>query len=165
MWKDRKVPQEGWCCKVYLAKGRKACLSPHLYTRDLDAILTKIGEDILENNEKYQSDIDELISLYAKTTPSRVDYSGEIKKLSADMAKIDAKKDKVLELYTEDDISKDEYLESKDKLDKDKKKLSAKIEALKKEQSEADDHTSILEEVRKELSLAGKSKKTALEVA
>ncbi|MEE1224917.1 MAG: sporulation stage IV protein A, partial [Clostridia bacterium] len=165
MWKDRKVPQEGWCCKVYLAKGRKACPSPHLYTRDLDAILTKIGADILENNEKYQSDIDELISLYAKTTPSRVDYSGEIKKLSADIAKIDAKKDKVLELYTDDDISKDEYLESKDKLDKDKKKLSAKIEALKKEQSEANDHTSILEEVRKELSLAGKSKKTALEVA
>lgn len=165
MWKDRKVPQEGWCCKVYLAKGRKACPSPHLYTRDLDAILTKIGEDILENNKKYQSDIDELISLYAKTTPSRVDYSGEIKKLSVDIAKIDAKKDKVLELYTDDDISKDEYLESKDKLDKDKKKLSAKIEALKKEQSEADNHTSILEEVRKELSLAGKSKKTALEVA
>ena len=165
MWKDRKVPQEGWCCKVYLAKGRKACPSPHLYTRDLDAILAKIGEDILENNEKYQSDIDELISLYAQTTPSRVDYSGEIKKLSANIAKIDAKKDKILELYTDGDISKEEYLESKNKLNKDKNKLSAKIEALKKEQSEVDDHTSILEEVRKELSLISKSKKTALEVA
>ncbi len=166
MWNDRKVPAEGWCCKVYLSKGRKnGCKSPNLYTRDLNAILTRIGEDILENNEKYQSDIDELLSLYTETTPTRVDYSGEIKKLSADISKAEAKKSKVLELYTDDDISKDEYLETKSKLNDDIAKANIKIEALKKEQADANDHTSILEEVRRELNSLIKSKKTALEVA
>ncbi len=164
MWKDRKIPQEGWCCKVYLAKGRKGCKSPHLYTGDLDAILTKIGEDILENKDKYQSDIDELLTMYAETTPARVDYAGEIKKLSIDTAKIGAKKDKILELYT-DDISKDEYLETKNKLNKEPEKLLQKMEALKKEQADSNEQTSLLEEARKELSDIKKSKQSALEVA
>ena len=165
MWKDRKVPQEGWCCKVYLAKGRKECKSPHLYTRDLDAILTKIGEDILENRDKYQSDVNELIAMYAEATPTRVDYVSNIKKLSIDMAKIGAKKDKILELYTEGDISKEEYLETKNKLNTELEKLSQKAEALKKEQANSNEQTSLLEEVRKALSDIQTSKQSALEVA
>lgn len=165
MWKDRKVPQEGWCCKVYLAKGRKECKSPHLYTRDLDAILAKIGEDILENKEKYQSDIDELLSMYAQTTPTRVDFAGDIKKLSSDMAKIGAKKDKILELYTDDDISKEEYLETKNKLNSELEKISQKIETLKKEQADSNEQTALLQTVQKELNDIQKSKKSALEVA
>lgn len=165
MWKDRKVPQEGWCCKVYLAKGRKECKSPHLYTRDLDAILAKIGDDILENKEKYQSDIDELLSMYAQTTPTRVDFAGDIKKLSSDMAKIGAKKDKILELYTDDDISKEEYLETKNKLNSELEKISQKIETLKKEQADSNEQTALLQTVQKELNDIQKSKQSALEVA
>lgn len=165
MWKDRKVPQEGWCCKVYLAKGRKECKSPHLYTRDLDAILAKIGEDILENKEKYQSDIDELLSMYAQTTPTRVDFAADIKKLSSDMAKIGAKKDKILELYTDDDISKEEYLETKNKLNSELEKISQKIETLKKEQADSNEQTALLQTVQKELNDIQKSKQSALEVA
>ena len=82
-----------------------------------DLFYAQNQEEILENNQKYQSDIEELISLYAQTIPTIFDYSGEIKKFSSDIAKIDA---------------------------------------LKKEQSEANEHTSVLEEVRKGLSLAGK---------
>lgn len=165
MWNDRKIPQEGWCCKVYLAKGRKECKLPHLYTRDLDAILTKIGEDILENKDRYQSDADELISMYAKTTPLRVDYAGSIKKLSSDIAKVEAKKDKVLELYTDEDISKDEYLETKNKLNKEIEKISQKIEKLKSEQASLNEQTLLLQEARRELSNIHKSKKSALNVA
>ena len=165
MWKDRKVPQEGWCCKVYLAKGRKECKSPHLYTRDLAAILTTLGEDILENRDKYQSDVNELIAMYAEATPTRVDYVSNIKKLSIDMAKIGAKKDKILELYTEGDISKEEYLETKNKLNTELEKLSQKAEALKKEQANSNEQTSLLEEVRKALSDIQTSKQSALEVA
>ncbi len=165
MWKDRKKPQEGWCCRVYLAKGRKECKSPHLYTRDLDAILTKIGEDILENKDKYQSDIDELLAMYAETAPTKIDYASDIKKLTADKTKIEAKKDKILELYTEDDVSKEEYLETKNKLNTELEKLSQKIEALKKEQADSSKKTSLLKEVRGALSDILRSRQSALEVA
>lgn len=165
MWKDRKVPQEGWCCKVYLAKGRKECKSPHLYTRDLDAILTKIGEDILENKDKYQADIDELLSMYAETTPNRVDYSREIKIMISEIEKINSKKDKVLELYTDNDISKEEYLEMKNKLNAEAETISQKIELLKQEQAETSEQTTFLEKVKSELKSIITSKKSALEVA
>ncbi len=165
MWKDRRVPQEGWCCKVYLAKGRKECKSPHLYTRDLDKILRKIGEDILENKSKYQCDIDELIKMYGEASPGRVDYSAEMKKLSKDIGKINAKKDKVLELYTDGDIPKSEYLETKDKLNMQISNLELKLQQMKEEQSNAEDQTTFLQEVKKELSELVKRGDSALAVA
>ena len=51
LWKGRENPVEGWCCREYLAKGRGACATPHIYTRDLDAILAFIGNDLLHNQQ------------------------------------------------------------------------------------------------------------------
>lgn len=165
MWKDRKVPQEGWCCKVYLAKGRKACKSPHLYTRDLNAILTKIGEDILSNKSRYRSDIDELLVLYSETSSDNVDYTKELKKVSAEIDKIVSKKDKALELYTDGDIEKSEFIAMKNKLNAQLEQLSDKEEKLKAEQENVKDKTDLLERVREELLAANEDKSTALEVA
>lgn len=131
----------------------------------LSSILTKIGEDILENKDKYQSDIDELLAMYAETIPTRIDYASDIKKLTADKTKIEAKKDKILELYTDDDISKDEYLETKNKLNAELEKLSQKIEALRKEQSDLSEQTFLLKEVRRKLGDIQRSRQSALEVA
>ena len=103
--------------------------------------------------------------MYAENAPAKIDYTSDIKKLTADKTKIEAKKDKILELYTEDDVSKEEYLETKDKLNTELEKLSQKIEALKKEQADSSKKTSLLKEVRGALSDILRSRQSALEVA
>ncbi|MCL2399297.1 MAG: recombinase family protein [Defluviitaleaceae bacterium] len=135
VWKDRKVPAESWCCKEYLAKGRKACPTPHIYTRNLDAIMQYIGNNLLSNKEKYVKSVDDLINMYAKANKNAVDLSGEIAKLANVIKKIKSKQDKLLELYTDDEIDKADYLEKNNRLKNEAEKLNKQLVTLKEEQS------------------------------
>ncbi len=165
MWKDRKVPQEGWCCKIYLAKGRKDCKSPNLYTRDLDAVLMKIGEKILCNNENFQADIDALLAIYRDVTTNNVDYKKEYNKISVEKQKIAAKGDKILDLYTEGVMEKAEYIDMKGKLHVQMEKLLQKEKTLAIEQKNAIDKTKLLEKIKVELHDIWKRKSFEIEVA
>jgi len=134
MWKDRKIPTESWCCKEYLAKGRKFCATPHLYTRDLDAILEHIGDDLLSNKEKYTASVDNLLAIYDKAdNGASVDYAGETAKLMAEIKKIKARQDKLLDLYTDDEIDKAEYLEKNARLKTEIEHCNMEIARLKEE--------------------------------
>jgi len=134
VWKDRKIPAESWCCKDYLAKGRKACATPHLYTRDLDAVLEHIGTDLLSNKEKYMASVDELLAMYEKAdSRDAFDYAGETAKLVTAIQKIKNKQDMLLELYTENEIDKTEYLEKNNHLKAETEKCNMEIARLKEE--------------------------------
>jgi len=139
VWKDRKVHIESWCCKLYLSKGRVACHTPHLYTRDIDAILEHIGIDLLNNREKYVKSVDNLLVLYAKANDCKVDYSCEIAKLINSVKKNKSKQDKLLELYTDDEIDKEEYLDKNNRLKGDTEKINQHIALLKNEQTQTND--------------------------
>jgi DNA invertase Pin-like site-specific DNA recombinase len=137
VWKDRKIPAESWCCKEYLAKGRKACSTPHIYTRDLDAILEYIGNDLLSNREKYVKSVDNLLAMYVKAEKNPVDLSNEIAKINNAIKKNKNKQDKLLELYTDDEIDKADYLEKNARLKADTEKLNQQLATLKEEQTAA----------------------------
>jgi hypothetical protein len=156
VWKDRKIPAESWCCKEYLAKGRVACATPHIYTTDLDAILEYIGNDLLSNKEKYTQSVDNLIELYRKSEKDNIDYAFEISKVAKDLEKIKAKQDKILELHIEGDIDKPEYLERNTRLKADAEKLNKKLAALREEQSQANNAVVTLGHVREFFNTLGR---------
>jgi len=165
VWKDRKVPQESWCCKLYLAKGRVACATPHLYTRDLDAIMEYIGNDLLSNRERYVQSVDNLLAMYSKAGDNKVDYSGEIIKLSNAIKRNKAKQDRILDLYADGELVKADYLEKNDRLTSEAEKLSIQLAALKEEQAISNDTESRLEKVRAFFATLTDGGSTALEVA
>ena len=165
MWKDRSEHAEAWCCKLYLAKGRKECPTPYIYTRDLDAIMEYIGNDLLSNKEKYVKSVDELIALYEKAGASNADYTTQITKLTKEIEKAKAKQDKILDLYTEDKLSKERYLEQDGRLVAEVEKLSRKLDETRKEQSQAKNKGASLKKVREFFSTLIDERGNALEVA
>ncbi|MCL2854601.1 MAG: recombinase family protein [Defluviitaleaceae bacterium] len=134
MWKDRKIPAESWCCKEYLAKGRKFCATPHLYTRDLDAILEHIGDDLLSNKDKYMASVDNLLAMYEKAdNGASADYVGETAKLMTAIKKNKARQAKLVELYTDEIIDRNEFDELNTNLKNDTEQLNMEIARLKEE--------------------------------
>jgi len=165
VWKDRKVPAESWCCREYLAKGRKACATPHIYTKDLDAILEYIGNDLLKDKQKYIDSVDNLLKLYEQAGRGNVDYAKEIIKANAELEKIMRKKEKLLDLYTDGDLDKAEYLSSNSRLSENADKLKDKIEKLKVEEKNAGDVNSVLKQAKTFFENLSKSDLPPLEIA
>jgi len=165
VWKDRKVPTESWCCKHYLAKGRKECATPHLYTRDIDAILEHIGNDLLSNREKYVTSVDELLAIYARADGGSTDYASDITKQLNAIKKNKHKQDKLLELYTDDEIDKAEYLDKNNRLKADTEKRNQEIAMLKAEHEQANSGITGLNKVREFLTNLSDEGAGALQVA
>lgn len=165
VWKDRKIPKESWCCKVYLAKGRVACSTPHVYTKDLDAIMEYIGKDLLENRDRYVQRVEHLISLYKQAEHSQIDRTQELSKLTGEIAKAKRKQDKLLELYTDGDLEKPDYLEKNAAVKDTITTLTGRLEKIRAEQEIAAQAETSLEQVRSYFDEAIDRKKGALEIA
>lgn len=148
LWKDRKIPAESWCCREYLAKGRKVCSTPHIYTKDLDAILEYIGNDLLKDKAKYVSSIDNLLSLYARAERGNVDYAKEIVKTNKELERVNLKKEKLLDLYTDGDIDKTEYLSSNTKLTENAEAIKSRLNQLENKKLQQDNSESSLHQVK-----------------
>ncbi|MCL2082660.1 MAG: recombinase family protein [Oscillospiraceae bacterium] len=148
MWRDRKVPAESWCCKEYLAKGRVACPTPHLYTTDLDAILTHIGKDLMENREKYLKGIDALLELYKKSERGNVDFLLEINKHYKEIDRAKSKQEKLLEIHLDGDMDRASYVDMNTRFKTEIERLGVKLAALEDEQQKASDTSSTLQQAR-----------------
>ena len=165
VWKDRKVPKESWCCKKYLAGGRAACATPHIYTKDLDAIMGYIGRDLLDNRERYVQSVEHLLSLYRQSEHSRVDRTKELTKISAEIARAKRKQDKLLDLYTDGDLEKADYLEKNTAIKETIAALNGRLEAIRTEQEIATQAETGLAQVREYFEKAIDRGKSALEIA
>jgi DNA invertase Pin-like site-specific DNA recombinase len=161
VWRDRKVPAESWCCKEYLAKGRAACATPHIYTKDLDAVLNYIGKNLLANKNKAMQSVDNLIALYEKSGINSIDYTLEICKTGKELDKVKSKQDKILELHIEGDIDKTEYLERNTRLKSEAEKLNQKLAALREEQAQANNAGTTLPHVKEFLNTLAEKKEIA----
>jgi len=149
VWKDRKTPAESWCCREYLAKGRKGCATPHIYTRDLDAILRYVGNGLFADKEKLAQGVDKLVNLYAKAEKGAADFQSEIAKLNKELDKTKAKQEKILELHMDGDMEKAAYVEMNGRLKTGVEKLNKKLDALREDQLRAGNAGDALARARK----------------
>ncbi|MCL2837642.1 MAG: recombinase family protein [Oscillospiraceae bacterium] len=164
VWKDRKVPAESWCCREYLAKGRKACETPHVYTKNLDAILKRVGNDLLRDKQKHMSRVDDLLKLYAQAQ-GNVDYAKEIAKANTLIVQHERRKKKSRELYLDGDFSKEEYLTYNEEVAVTIGNLEKKIEKLKAEQNSAGNKSAALKQAKVFFDNLSKSDQSSMLVA
>ncbi len=165
VWKDRKIPKESWCCKKYLVGGKVACSTPHIYTKDLDAIMEYIGRDLLNNRERYVQSVEHLISLYKQAESSQVDRTREMAKITTEITKAKRKQDKLLDLYTDGDIEKADYLEKNAAIKESIIALNGRLEAIRAEQELSDQAETSLKQVRNYFDELADQGKSALEIA
>lgn len=165
VWKDRKIPKESWCCKKYLAGGKVACSTPHIYTKDLDAIMEYIGRDLLDNRERYVQSVEHLISLYKQAESSQVDRTREMAKITTEITKAKRKQDKLLDLYTDGDMEKADYLEKNAAIKDSITALNGRLEAIRAEQELSDQAETSLKQVRAYFDELIDQGKSALEIA
>ena len=165
VWKDRKIPKESWCCKKYLAGGKVACSTPHIYTKDLDAIMEYIGRDLLNNRERYVQSVEHLISLYKQAESSQVDRTREMAKITTEITKAKRKQDKLLDLYTDGDLEKADYLEKNAAIKESIIALNGRLEAIRAEQELSDQAETSLKQVRNYFDELADQGKSALEIA
>lgn len=118
--------KEVWQCKRYVEKGKEGCVSPSIYTTELDLILRKAYEEIIIR----QSDIiHELTAMYSNI--------GAQSKIKEDMAKVQVEinqilkmKDKLLELSINGRLSDDEFEKRNNKFNDDIDKLNIRLNEL-----------------------------------
>jgi len=164
VWKDRKIPTESWCCREYLAKGRKACATPHVYTKNLDAILKYVGNELLKDKQKHMSSVDNLLKLYDQAQ-GNVDYVKEIAKMKALIVQHERRKKKSRELYLDGDFAKEEYLAYSEEVTATLGKLDSKIDKLKAEQNSVGDKSTALKQAKSFFDSLSKSDLSTLLVA
>lgn len=111
-----------WQCKIYRKEGKNGCLSPHIYTHELNYIMTSIVREILGESA---SVVAKLIKIY-NDIMSETDYKKKIQDTERKIHLIDSKKDKNFELAVEGRLSNSEFQKRNDK-------LNEEIEILKKQ--------------------------------
>ena len=89
-----KGTKEIWQCKVYRQRGRAACAAPQLRTDELNEIMRRIFEELLQDREAV------ITSLMAVIRSARQehDYGKDLARLEAEIDAVNAKKDRLLEL-------------------------------------------------------------------
>lgn len=97
--------KEVWQCKRYAEKGRKGCMSPALYTEELDMILKNVYNKIITNRSVIINDLLDLYSSISSVSKVKED----IAKIKAEINQVIKMKDKLLELSINGRISDEEF--------------------------------------------------------
>lgn len=164
MRNDRKVPQEIWCCKNYLAGGRANCKSPNIYTRDLDKLLACIGSGLLTAENTEQS-MNALLDRYAGIGCDKQDVSEKISALTKECNKLDCKAERLLELYCNGEINKDTFAAQNSRIEEQRTQINRNIAQFNAEQNKNTSIEEIIGNARQFLSNISTADLAPLELA
>ena len=137
--------KEVWNCRKYRDESRKKCLSPTLYTKELDDIMRQIIQSIVQNKENI---IKDLINIYA-TINKNSSIKEDVAKLKVEIKNIKNKKDKLLELSLNGNLSNEEFEERNTGFNDEIAILKERIADLEDEISKNDEISRDIEVLRK----------------
>ena len=117
---------ETWQCRVYRQRGRSGCSAPHPRTAELDQIMAQIF-DRLTTGKKAIADA---VLKVLRSIPDEHDYQRDIKRLEAEIAAINAKKNRLLDMSVAEVITMQEFKCRNDVFNDQLNALEEQIEAL-----------------------------------
>lgn len=97
--------KEVWQCKKYNEFGKAGCVSPTVYTSELDLVMKEVFNTVFQEKAKF---IHDLVSIYTDIM-NEVDYNKEAGKLKKQIGDIMKLKDKLLEFSLNGKLSDDEF--------------------------------------------------------
>ncbi len=139
-WRSCYTPKGGreyyWVCSERRRNGVKACPSDTIYERELYDILSQVFREKLRDIPQA---VDEYISFYQQCDEKK-QHDADVKRLKAQIAKVEEKKDRLLDFSLDGTINKAEFARRNGQ-------LSEELEALEKQLSHLEKDTAADESI------------------
>lgn len=142
--KSNKGEKEVWECRIYRSHGRAACSQPRLRTTELNQIMARIFEELVQNK---QNVVDAVMKIVQSVSDEH-DYARGILRIGEKRAALDAKKDRLLEMSMEDAITIQEFKRRNDGFNEQIEKLEQQLADLQKEEQKNRDSAEKLEKIK-----------------
>lgn len=94
LYKTQAGSQEVWQCRVYRDRGRAGCCSPQLWTTDLNQIMARIFEGLVQDKEAVINAVMKVI----EAAPNDRDFRREIVRVEEELQSLEQKKGRLLEM-------------------------------------------------------------------
>ena len=128
--KSKKGEKEVWQCRVYRNRGRAACSAPQLYTDELNQVMARIFNELVDNKKAIVDAVMKVI----QSVPDEYDYEKERLRLEADINAVNEKKDHLLEMSIAGVVTITEFKKRNDGFNKQLETLQKKLEAVHEEE-------------------------------
>ena len=125
--------RETWQCRVYRQRGRAACSAPQLRTSELDVLMARIFDQLVQDKNAV---VDAVLKVI-RSVPDERDYQRDIQRLEDEAAAINAKKDRLLEMSMAEAITIQEFKCRNDGFNDQLKILEEQIGALRLDESKS----------------------------
>ena len=135
LYRYKSGDKEVWQCQEYSKKGKSGCLSPILYTVELDEIVRQSLELLSIRKEEM---IHELVRLYT-AIGSGTKADEDIARCKTSIDDILRRKDKLLDLSIDGRISDDEFSLRNDRFNEELEKLQQRVKELEEEKIKSRD--------------------------
>ena len=123
-FKYKSAKREAWRCKRYAEQGKSMCVSPTIYTDELDDIMRKIMEILVTDKVHI---VHTMIKMYSDVN-MKSSLKDDIAKVQVGINKIIAMKDKLLNLSIKGKITDDEFELRNEKFNSEIAELKQRIE-------------------------------------
>ena len=137
---------EYWRCRVNREQGKKACDLPYLYTNELNAVLSSVFGEVVQNQKEIISLVME--SLKDSTRPAD---GARFKRLRAQLEELEAKKDRLLELSMAGAVTTEEFIQRNERFNGQIAQIQKQMAALKAQEKSARQKAFNSETVRRTL--------------
>lgn len=144
LYKYKSGNKEAWQCQEYSKKGKQGCISPILYTAELDDIVRQVLEELSIHKTEI---IRELVQLYTALSGGAKTEENTVRcKTSID--DILRRKDKLLDLSIDGRISDEEFSLRNDRFNREIEQLRQRLQELEAEKIKNRDMMQSMEVLR-----------------
>ena len=138
-------PKEVWQCKEYSAKGKAGCVSPTVYTAEIDRIMKDAYSTLIKERT---SIIHDLVKIYS-TIGNESKIKEDIAKSKVQISEIIKKKDKLLDLSIKGHLTDEEFAQRNRQFNVEIESLEARIANFEEEEQKNKEISMTVETLRK----------------
>lgn len=144
LYRYKSGGKEVWQCQEYARKGKAGCLSPIIYTTELDEIVRLSLEHVALNKREIVHD---LIQIYTSLSDgSKIQEN--IARCQLSMEEVQRRKDKLLDLSIDGRITDEEFSQRNDRFNAELAKLTATMDELKQDAEQTQEMTKSINALR-----------------
>ena len=133
LYKTQSGSQEVWQCRVYRDRGRAGCSSPQLCTTDLNQIMARIFEGLVQDKEAVINAVMKVI----EAAPNDRDFRREIVRVEEELQSLEQKKDRLLEMSIAGAINMAEFKKRNDGFNDQMQRLELQLAEIRQEEEKS----------------------------
>ena len=133
LYKTQAGNQEVWQCRVYRDRGRAGCCSPQLWTTDLNQIMARIFEGLVQDKEAVINAVMKVI----EAVPNDRDFRREIVRVEEELQSLEQKKGRLLEMSIAGAINMAEFKKRNDGFNDQMQRLELQLAEIRQEEEKS----------------------------